>query len=239
MKRAWAALAMMCAVIGCTGAQGEPGPAGPKGEQGAMGPQGAPGAGLMQCPAGQVLQSTGTGWACASPSGAGVPVGTMLPYAGAVIPNGWLPCDGREVPTSQYPELCTILGTTYGTPNALNHCTLPDARGRVLVGAGQGAAPVNRDAGVSYGAENVTLSVAQMPSHGHELYLYEAGSTGTPGTYFTLNWFAVPGFGNNSQMSPAQLSGGAQTFMRVLAAGGGMPFNNAQPSLVVSCIVKY
>jgi hypothetical protein len=38
-----------------------------------------------------------------------VPVGTIQPFAGFGAPPGWLPCDGRVVSRSEYPELGEIL----------------------------------------------------------------------------------------------------------------------------------
>lgn len=42
------------------------------------------------------------------------PIGSMFPFAGTSIPNGFLVCDGRSVNAEQYSELYGIIGTTYG-----------------------------------------------------------------------------------------------------------------------------
>ena len=82
------------------------------------------------------------------------PIGSVVPFVGN-IPDGWLPCDGREVDGNAFPKLRAIMGR------------VPDLRGRVIVGAGQGGGLTNRDIGAVGGAETVTLTEAQIPPHSH------------------------------------------------------------------------
>lgn len=42
------------------------------------------------------------------------PAGIVLPFAGSVAPDGWLLCDGSAVSRSEYADLFTAIGTTYG-----------------------------------------------------------------------------------------------------------------------------
>lgn len=72
--------------------------------------------------------------------GAAVPVGTMLPFAGAASPTGYLVCNGAAVSRATYASLFTIIGTTYGAGDLLTTFNLPDFRGRSLVGVGTGSA---------------------------------------------------------------------------------------------------
>lgn len=71
-----------------------------------------------------------------------VPVGTLQAYMGRVdvLPDTWLPCDGRAVSSADYPALFVALGTMYGDGSDDNNTTtdfnLPDARGTMLVGTG-------------------------------------------------------------------------------------------------------
>lgn len=43
-----------------------------------------------------------------------LPVGTLLPFVGKNPPKGFVPCDGRKVKASEYPELRAVMGTMYG-----------------------------------------------------------------------------------------------------------------------------
>lgn len=67
----------------------------------------------------------------------GVPVGTILPYAGATAPYGYLLCDGSEQEIGKYRDLYNVIGDTYGTPfrgqSGLTF-VLPDLRGRFALG---------------------------------------------------------------------------------------------------------
>lgn len=56
--------------------------------------------------------------------------GVVLPYAGASSPSGWLLCFGQSLLRSDYPELFTSIGTTYGAADG-THFNVPDLRGRV------------------------------------------------------------------------------------------------------------
>ena len=41
-----------------------------------------------------------------------VPVGSIVMYAGSVVPDGWLPCDGSNIPPgSEYDVLRTLIGS--------------------------------------------------------------------------------------------------------------------------------
>lgn len=67
-----------------------------------------------------------------------VPIGSLVSFAGTTLPNGYLLCDGAEVPISSYPELFAVLGTTYnGSVPLVGIATfrLPDLRGRMAIGA--------------------------------------------------------------------------------------------------------
>ena len=96
--------------------------------------------------------------------------GMIAVWAGtnASIPAGWLLCDGASVATATYPDLFTALGYTYGGAGA--NFNLPDlvdvfVRGQATQTAATG------------GADSLTLSTAQMPTHTHVLSLTDPGHT--------------------------------------------------------------
>ncbi len=98
-------------------------------------------------------------------------LGDTLPFLGEIraypsnnIPQGWALADGRLLSIDQNFALYTVLGTTYGG-DGVTTFALPDLRGRVPVGAGQGQ--TNREAGNMYGNETVKLTVAELPAHSH------------------------------------------------------------------------
>jgi len=67
----------------------------------------------------------------------GVPIGTILPYAGANAPTGYLFCDGGEVERKKFEDLYNVIGTRYNGSAALvgfDTFRLPDLRGRFALG---------------------------------------------------------------------------------------------------------
>jgi microcystin-dependent protein len=64
-------------------------------------------------------------------------LGIIKLFAGGFQPKGYMICDGRLLSISQYTALYSVIGTTYGGDGQTNFA-LPDLRGRVPVGVGQG-----------------------------------------------------------------------------------------------------
>jgi microcystin-dependent protein/cytoskeletal protein CcmA (bactofilin family) len=66
-----------------------------------------------------------------------VPAGSIMPYAGDVLPPGYLFCDGSEQSQSIYPELFSVLGYKYrafALLSGFQTFALPDLRGRFALG---------------------------------------------------------------------------------------------------------
>jgi len=99
-------------------------------------------------------------------------------FAGNFAPSGWAFANGQLLSIAQNTALFAILGTTYGG-NGVTTFALPNLQGRLGVGFGQGAGLSNVDLGQSWGAENVTFNVAQLPAHTHNFdAIPEPGSLG-------------------------------------------------------------
>lgn len=65
----------------------------------------------------------------------GAPTGSIMPYVGTTAPEGWLMCDGSNIPSgNKYNALRALMSTL---PNAGK---TPNLRGRFLKGAGTGGA---------------------------------------------------------------------------------------------------
>lgn len=84
--------------------------------------------------------------------------GEIVQYAGTVIPDGYLPCDGRLLLISEQPALFNIIGTTFGGDGQTTFA-LPDLRGRVPLGVDQ-----HNPLGSRSGSETVTLTTNQLPT---------------------------------------------------------------------------
>lgn len=95
-------------------------------------------------------------------------VGEIRMFAGNFAPRGWALCDGQLLAVSQNDALFSLLGTTYGGDGRTTFA-LPNLRGRVPVHKGQGSGLSNYALGARGGAESVTLTANQLPSHNHTL----------------------------------------------------------------------
>lgn len=119
-------------------------------------------------------------------SNGAVPTGTMLEFAGATAPAGYLACDGTAVSRTTYAGLFSAIGVLWGVGDGSTTFNLPDFRGRVPVGyaasgghadvstlgANDGVAVANRRAKHRH---THSLSISGG-SHGHDITT-EAGGT--------------------------------------------------------------
>lgn len=107
-------------------------------------------------------------------------VGEIRMFAGNFAPRGWAFCDGQLLAVSQNDALFSLLGTIYGGDGRTTF-GLPDCRGRIPIHAGHGPGLSERRLGAKGGAEKVTLTVNQLPSHGHPMQASsEAATTANP-----------------------------------------------------------
>lgn len=66
-----------------------------------------------------------------------IPIGTILPFAGTTAPDGYLLCDGSEIPRQKYQNLFNVIGFSYRDQLSLRGqltFALPDLRGRFALG---------------------------------------------------------------------------------------------------------
>jgi microcystin-dependent protein len=66
-----------------------------------------------------------------------VPIGSIFPFAGEAVPQGYLLCDGSEQSRSFYPALFSVIGFRYRAESLLTGFqtfALPDLRGRFPIG---------------------------------------------------------------------------------------------------------
>lgn len=163
-------------------------------------------------------------------------IGNIMMFGFNFAPQGWATCSGQLLGIAQNTALFSLLGTTYGG-NGQTNFGLPDYRGRVPVGMGQGPGLSNIQQGQLSGTENKTLTTANMPAHTHmatvnvPVTTANATSEEPAGNIIASqvnNFFAAANTGNGSM-------GG--TTATVATAGGSQPFSIMQPYLGINfCI---
>ena len=95
---------------------------------------------------------------------AAVPIGTMLPYAGGEVPEGFLLCNGASLSRTEYPELFAAIGDRWGSDSSSTF-KLPDSHHRVFEGT-----TVLDEVGnyVEAGLPNITFVLPWVVSNNNE-----------------------------------------------------------------------
>jgi len=139
------------------------------------------------------------------------PTGSIIAYAlaPADLPIGCLYCDGSLYATTDYPVLFGKVGYTFGGSGA--SFSVPDLRGRTVVGVGTGSGLSPRALAASFGEENHTLNQSEIPSHSHTVPATIDGLAVAPGELPVLtpvplvdaNTGSTGGSGSHNNMQPS------------------------------------
>jgi microcystin-dependent protein len=158
------------------------------------------------------------------------PPGTVVDYAGATEPTGWLFCYGQAVDRTTYAGLFAAIGTTFGSGDGSTTFNLPDIRGRVTAGQDDmGGTSANRLTGLSGGvngdtfgatggSESHVLLATEMPAHTHNVTYSNVEQAGFPSSRGT--------------------AGSGESTRATASAGGGGAHNNVQPTIILNKIIK-
>ena len=152
-------------------------------------------------------------------------------FGGNFAPRGWAFCNGQILSIAQNTALFSLLGTTFGG-NGQTTFALPDMRSRVPIHPGQGPGLSSYSLGQAAGTESVTLSIQQMPSHGHPFQLL--ANEGDANSKVPLNNFFSGQTSNFYQTAQDGTLMGAQN---TGLAGGNQPTPIIQPYLCVNFII--
>lgn len=165
------------------------------------------------------------------------PLGTVLPMASDVVPEGWSLCDGREISIEEHQSLYYIIGTTFGPGDSAfwaqvsfpaTTFNLPDLRGRTPIGVdnmgGEEAGRVVIETypllGATGGLDQHQIEISELP----DLSFYIPGAS-----YVT-----------SSVMNPATgvQTGAPAGGITVELGGDASPFSKMQPFLALNYIIK-
>src|SRR5262245_44456896 len=155
-------------------------------------------------------------------------VGEIRMFGGNFAPAGWMFCEGQLLPISENETLFQLIGTTYGG-DGQSTFALPDLRGRIPLHQGNGF--ILAETG---GAEEITLTVSQIPAHSHAMLgSQNVGTVATPTNNVLNNLQSLTntGYGQDAPttiMSPQSVS----------SVGGSQPHTNFQPYLCVDFIIS-
>jgi microcystin-dependent protein len=153
-------------------------------------------------------------------------VGEIRMFAGNFAPAGWMFCEGQLLPISENETLFNLIGTTYGG-DGMETFALPDLRGRIPLHFGNGFTLAQTG-----GAETVTLTVQQIPAHGHALLGTSSLANQTNPLNNVYAQSLTVSFYNSAAPNAAMAAGALSP------VGGSQPHNNFQPYLCVDFIIS-
>ena len=155
-------------------------------------------------------------------------VGEIRMFAGNFAPAGWMFCEGQLLPISENQTLFNLIGTTYGG-DGQSTFALPDLRGRLPLHQGNGF--ILAEMG---GAEEITLTVNQIPAHSHPALASTAvAASSNPAGNVAARVTVAGVFPYGTDNPLTTLSPQA-----VGSVGGSQPHTNFQPYLCVDFIIS-
>jgi microcystin-dependent protein len=178
-------------------------------------------------------------------------IGEIIMFGGNYAIQGFQLAQGQIVAIASNTALFSLLGTMYGG-NGTTTFGLPDLRGRVAIGQGQGPGLTNRALGEQGGFPGVAINMQTMPSHKSQVGgiislqvdinaatdtgtsppptdMVLAKSPGTPAPPFHYNT-SSPDITLNAASASVHLSAVVQGS----AVGNGQSHENRQPYLAIN-----
>lgn len=91
-----------------------------------------------------------------------MPIGTVILFSGATIPQNYLVCDGSAISRQTYSDLFEAIGTVYGAGDGVDTFNIPNLLNSVPLGSSN-----TYLLGGTGGSESVSLTTDSLPSHLH------------------------------------------------------------------------
>lgn len=161
-------------------------------------------------------------------------VGEIRMFAGTYPPAGWAFCNGQLLAISENDALFSLIGTTYGGDGRTSFA-LPDLRGRLPVGEGNGPGLTPRTMGQQFGQESVSLTQQQLPAHRHDFVATTAAAESASPSGALLAHAEGDALYVSSPENPQLKTMNVNT---VSGSGGSQPHDNVMPSLAMHYIIS-
>ena len=151
-------------------------------------------------------------------------VGEIRMWPVSTPPANFLICDGSSISKTAAPKLYALIGETFGAGNDTTEFRIPNFCSTVPVGVDTSNPNLNT-AGDTYGENEHTLTIAEMPSHTHQMAGCIENGSGSASAIAR-----VTAYGSSLQQT---------TYGNAVATGGGSAHNNMQQSLAIYFIIRY
>jgi microcystin-dependent protein len=162
----------------------------------------------------------------------------MTPYLGQITlvafnfaPVGWALCNGQLLQIAENDALFALIGTTYGGDGQTTFA-LPNLQSRIPIHQGQGIGTSNYVLGQNSGSENVSLTVAQIPNHGHTAQCLSASSNSQSPVGAIWGLAATDKAYQSAEVGAGTMAAGA-----IGPAGGNQPHPNLMPYQALNYII--
>jgi microcystin-dependent protein len=150
----------------------------------------------------------------------GNPAGIIAPFAGTVVPSGWLACQGQAVSQTTYAALFAAIGTTWNTTGeGAGNFRLPDLRGMFVRGTGTNATGSSSGAvGPSVGAyaADTYLNHSHTATSTDAGHIHSIGSTNPNGA----GGGGLSGFGSSTTFNTNTGTANITTTVATSTTGG-------------------
>jgi microcystin-dependent protein len=156
-------------------------------------------------------------------------VGEIRIFAGNFAPAGWMFCEGQLLPISENETLFQLIGTTYGG-DGQSTFALPDLRGRIPLHEGNGFLLAETG-----GAEEITLTINQIPAHTHPLLATNDTATQTNPGGQVVSRFSQANIDPYLEQTPPNVNLAATAISTV---GGSQPHTNFEPYICINYIIS-
>jgi microcystin-dependent protein len=161
-----------------------------------------------------------------------VPVGTVLAFAGEpsqqitpLFAQGYLPCDGSELPIGEFHELFLVIGYQYSAATGTGTFKLPDLRGYFLRGVDP-TGVVDPDAQGRTRAAGATSPVGSVQQSAFQLHQHDYGPASPSG---------ATAAGDNGTVG----AGTAATTNVVKDSAGAAPLTSASETRPINAYVYF
>ena len=187
-----------------------------------------------------------------------IPPGTIVMTGRSSAPSGWLICNGDAVDRTLYAQLFAAIGETFGVGDGTTTFNLPDMRGRVAAGVGTGTGGGASGTGAVsggtalaavalagwFGANDVTLTSAQIPAHTHPItdpgHAHNVSMTNGDGG--SISTERVLRDANSNGATSSNSPGAAVSTTTGITVnnntGGGGSHTNLQPTVGLNFIIR-
>jgi len=165
----------------------------------------------------------------------------IIPWGGNFAPRQFATCDGQILPIASNTALFSLLGTYYGGDGKSNF-GLPDLRGRIPVGQGDGPGLLPYIIGQQIGSETVSVLSSNLPAHSHNFNaVASVGDKTTPADFYLAEG-AKSGSGPAAKSPNLYVNATPNTPLNAQSVstnpgGSGVPMSIMQPFLTVTYII--